>query len=612
MAKKLKPMVRLSKEQIEQKKLFIEHYIEADNPAKASAVDANSNVVKKTVSTLGAELQKDFNIQINRSTMYDYIQKMFDTETADKYIEMLESHVLYKHDETSPTPGTPYCVSISMYPFLEHGMVPLGGESKAPKHLESFCGSFINLCFAISSQFAGAVATVEFLMYFHHFAKKDYGKDYLNTHTDIIKSKLQHLVYSLNQPAAARGYQSIFWNISIFDRHFFNSMFSSFMFPDGTAVDYDELHKLQMFFMNWFHEERKRALLTFPVITEASLNENGKPKDMDFARDMAKLRAKGLSFFSYNDDDAAALSSCCRMKNAIDFNEFSYSLGAGGVATGSTGVMTLNINRFIQLEAKEQNEKNFSSILPKLSETIDTIQKFHVAHRQIVNDYIEAGLLPAFTTGYISTDKQFVTNGISGINEAAEFMDIEVSYNPAYVEFLCGILQTYKDCNKAASKQYGIKFNTELVPGESLGVKNANWDKADGLEVPRDCYNSYLYLSESASTSIPDKFKLHGDEVTQYLDGGSALHLNISQLPDEEFFLWLRMLAAKYKTTYWTTNVRQTCCEDCGTIDFRTLDECPSCGSKNISYASRTIGYLRKIASYGKGRKEEALERFYH
>lgn len=307
----VKPMTRLSKEQIEEKMNFIKNYKISSNASTASAVDANANVSQKTVSTLGTELMKDFNIQINREAMYESITKYFGEEDAQKYIASIEEHSLYKNDETCQTPGTPYCVSITLYPFFEHGMKTMGGESGAPKHLESFCGSLINLVFAVSSQFSGAVAVVEFLLYFHYFAVKDYGKDYLKTHPDVVESKLQSVVYTLNMPAAARGYQAVFLNLSVFDRYFYESMFGHFYFPDGTHYGYDEFNELQKFFLEWLLKERKKSLLTFPVLTEASLDENGEPKDKEWAELIADLRSRGLSMFSYNDTNVAALASCC-------------------------------------------------------------------------------------------------------------------------------------------------------------------------------------------------------------------------------------------------------------------------------------------------------------
>ena len=177
-------------------------------------------------------------------------------------------------------------------------------------HLESFCGSFVNLVFGISSQFAGALATVEFLMYFDHFARKDYGSNYLKSHTQLIANHLQHVVYAINQPAAARGYQSVFWNISLYDRFYFEALFGSFFFPDGDQPNWESLEKLQEFFLSWFNNERKKALLTFPVVTAAMLTEEKQPKDKNFQRMCAKELSEGNSFFMYMSESADSLASC--------------------------------------------------------------------------------------------------------------------------------------------------------------------------------------------------------------------------------------------------------------------------------------------------------------
>lgn len=631
--KKLKPICRLTKEQIEQKKLFFDRYSRASNPASGSTVDANANVVTRTVNTAGMEAYKDFCLQVNRATLCDKIAEMYGQEEAELYNSLLEEHSIYKHDETPLHPATPYCVAITMAPFIEHGMTNLGGESKAPKHIDSYCGSFINLVFAISSQFAGAVATVEFLIYFDYFARKDWGDDYLETHREDVKSKFQHVVYSLNQPAAARGYQSVFWNLSIFDEHYFEAIFKSLIYPDGSLPQYPSIRKLQYYFMEWFLKERHRSLLTFPVVTESSLNnEDGTPKDEEFARKMAQLRADGLSFFSYNDNNPAALASCCRMRNQIDENTFAYTLGGVGVGTGSTSVITLNFNRLVQTSLKdalqqsqervthkiihkfveEHPEEAEKVIMERIEWLLSHIYKFQSAHRQLVEEAISAGLLPAFSAGYIHTFQQFCTLGINGLNEGAEYLGYKVSNNEAYKNFVARVFGKFTELNTEARKIYKIRYNTEVVPGENLGIKNAAWDKKDGLEVPRDCYNSYIYLPEDTEISIPDKFQLHGRPFSDMADGGSALHLGLQNLPDAETFYWLRCLAGKYGCTYWTTNVLQTCCEDCGHIDFRTLDECPKCSSKNISYATRIIGYLRKVNNFSKGRQEEHSRRFYH
>ncbi|QDK44840.1 anaerobic ribonucleoside-triphosphate reductase [Bdellovibrio sp. ZAP7] len=589
-------MIRLTPEQIESKIKFIDGYKSAQNAAEGSKLDANANVTHKNIATLEAEINKDINIQINRTLVARKIAEIFGSPLAKEYIRQIEEHEIYVHDETSLKP---YCASISMYPLLLDGLKNLGGESKAPQHLESFCGCFVNLIFAISSQFAGAVASVEWLMYFDHFAAKDYGPDYLNTHRKIINNHLQHVVYAINQPAAARGYQSVFWNISVYDEYYFKSLFGDFVFPDGTKPSWNRVEKLQGHFMSWFNQERKNAILTFPVVTAAMLTDKEGPRDQAFAKMCATELSQGNSFFMYMSESADSLASCCRLRNEISDNTFSYSLGAGGVATGSINVITINMNRLVQ--------KNIN-----LKTMVEKVQKYQVAYRRLMQEYYEANLLSAYSAGFISLDKQFLTIGINGMVEAAEYFGLKVENAREYKDFVRGQLKVIYDANKEAKSKYGYMFNTEFVPAENLGVKNAQWDRKDGLYVPRPCYNSYFYVVENEDVNALDKMTLHGHEMMQYLDGGSALHLNLEETLTPEGFLKLIQAAAKSGCNYWCVNIKITICNECEHIDKRTLYACSSCGSENIDHATRVIGYLKRISAFSSARQKEAARRFYH
>lgn len=590
-------MLKLDEKQLEIKKDFIRDYIKSTNAAEGSKFDANANVSTKTIATLEAELNKDINIQINRSILVDRIKEMYGEEMGQEYTRQLDSHEIYTHDETSLKP---YCCSISMYPFLIDGMLSLGGESKGPKHVESFCGSFINLIFAVSSQFAGAIATVEFLMYFDYFARKDYGDDYLKTHAKKVKAHLQHVVYSVNQPAAARGYQSVFWNISLFDKEYFNSMFGDFVFPDTFEKPvWDSVNGLQKFFMKWFNSEREEALLTFPVVTAAMLVDGEGPLDGDFAEMCAEEMSEGNSFFVYQSDSPDSLASCCRLRNEIVDNTFSYSLGAGGVSTGSVNVITVNMNRLIQ------DKKD-------LKKEIQKIHKYQMAYKSIIKEYVESGILPAYTAGYITLDKQFLTIGINGMLEGAESLGYVAGNNKEYIDFVGEQLKIIFDANKEAKAEFGHMFNTEFVPAENLGVKNSKWDKKDGYLSPRDCYNSYFYAVEDETCNTLDKFVLHGKSINQYLDGGSALHLNLDEYPSKENFKNILKISAKTGCNYFCTNVKVTICNDCGYIDKQSLVKCSKCSSPNVDHATRVIGYLKRVKSFSTKRQEEEKLRFYH
>ena len=589
-------MIRLSEKQIEKKIDFIDQYILANNAADGSKIDSNANVSLKNIATMEAELNKDINIQVNRELVRREIAEIFGEDLGKEYIRQIESHEIYVHDETSLKP---YCVSISMYPFLFDGLTKLGGESRAPQHLESYCGEFVNLVFAVSSQFAGALATVEFLLYFDYFAQKDFGNNYLIENKVAVENHLQHAVYAINQPAAARGYQSVFWNISLYDESYFNSMFGDFVFPDMSKPSWESLKKLQQFFLSWFNKERERAVLTFPVVTAAMLVKDGHPVDLDFADMCATELSEGNSFFIYQSESPDSLASCCRLRNEITDNTFSYSLGAGGVSTGSINVITLNMNRLVQ-EGKD------------LRLEIEKIQKYLVAYRKIVENYKSNGMLPVYDAGFISLDKQFLTIGINGMVEAAESRGIRVGNNEEYGDFVSGHLEVIYNANKQAKKKYGYMFNTEFVPAENLGVKNAKWDKESGLFSPRECYNSYFYPVEDLSINSLDKIMLHGREMIKYLDGGSALHLNLEEYPNKEGFLKLIKATALAGCNYFCFNVKISICNDCCNIDKRTLQKCSKCNSKNIDHGTRVIGYLKRISSFSSARQDEHDLRYYH
>lgn len=583
--------------QIQEKKDYIEQYISAKNSADGSKHDANANVTNKNIATLSAELFKDYTRQLKISLIQDRIRARFDDDLAKEFKRQLDAGEVYLNDSTGLSI---YCNAISLYPFILNGLKDLGGECDAPKHLSSFCGGYVNLVYAISAQQSGALATVGFLMCFDYFARKDYGDNYLETAKDKITAELQGVVYSINQPAGSRGYQSNFLNWTIFDKYYFNALYENFVFPDMTKPDYESVNKLQKFFMKWFNKERTKHILTFPVITASVLNDGEELLDKDFQDFIAEELAEGNSFFIYNDTNASSLSSCCRLRNSIEnqVNEFSFTLGAGGEMTGSKNVMTINLNRLIQDKRDLRTE-------------VDKVHKYQVSVNDYFIDLYNKDMLPVFKAGYNSLDKQFLTIGINGIVEGAEYLGYTISNNPEYMKFISDTLKEISDINKENSKKYNVKFNTEFIPGENVAVVFAKKDKADGYKVTRDCYSSYIYAPEDENISILDKFEMMGGKSTEYLDGGSAYHCNLDDYPSKEQFIKLLEISSKTKCKYFCFNIKITICNDCGNIDKHTLTSCPKCGSKNIDYGTRIIGYLKRISNFSTPRQKEHALRYY-
>lgn len=594
---------------------FLTDYCAASNAATGSKYDANANVEHKNIATLIGELPKSNFIRLNRRLLTDRIKKMYGKELADRYIYMLDRHFIYKNDETSLAN---YCASITMYPWLIGGTLSIGGNSTAPTNLKSFCGGFVNMVFMVSSMLSGACATPEFLMYLNYFIGKEYGSDYWRnadkvvdmsikqrTIDKIVTDCFEQIVYSINQPSGARNYQAVFWNIAYYDRPYFESLFGEFRFPDGSKPDWDSLSWLQKRFMKWFNKERTKTVLTFPVETMALLTKNGDVIDTEWGDFTAEMYSEGHSFFTYMSDNADSLSSCCRLRNEIQDNGFSYTLGAGGVSTGSKSVLTININRCVQYAEKQGIDyKEF------LSDVTDLVHKVQLAYNENLKELQRAGMLPLFDAGYINIARQYLTIGVNGLVEAAEFLGLKINDNPDYLAFVRSVLGIIEQYNKQyRSKE--VLFNCEMIPAENVGVKHAKWDREDGYFVPRDCYNSYFYVVEDNSLNVIDKFKLHGAPYIEHLTGGSALHMNLEEHLSKPQYRQLLKVAATEGCNYFTFNIPNTICNDCGHIDKRYLKECPHCHSHNIDYMTRVIGYLKRVSNFSAARQEESRRRYY-
>ncbi len=594
---------------------FLTDYCKAANAATGSKYDANANVEHKNIATLIGELPKSSFIRLNRRLLTDRIKKMYGKDMADKYLEKLNHHFIYKNDETSLAN---YCASITMYPWLVGGTSSIGGNSTAPTNLKSFCGGFVNMVFMVSSMLSGACATPEFLMYLNYFIGLEYGKEYWKeadkvvdlsvkkrTIDKVITDCFEQIVYSINQPTGARNYQAVFWNVAYYDKYYFESLFGNFFFPDGSQPDWNGLSWLQKRFMKWFNKERTKTVLTFPVETMALLTKDGDVIDKEWGDFTAEMYSEGHSFFTYMSDNADSLSSCCRLRNEIQDNGFSYTLGAGGVSTGSKSVLTINLNRCVQYAVN--NKIDYKAYLEDI---IDLCHKVQLAYNENLKDLQKHGMLPLFDAGYINMSRQYLTIGVNGLVEAAEFMGLKINDNPEYLHFVQEILGLVEKYNK----QYRTKeilFNCEMIPAENVGVKHAKWDREDGYFVPRDCYNSYFYVVEDDSLNIVDKFKMHGAPYIEHLTGGSALHMNLDEHLSKAQYRHLLKVAAKEGCNYFTFNIPNTICNECGHIDKRYLKECPACHSKNIDYMTRIIGYLKRVSNFSQARQEEASRRYY-
>lgn len=620
-----------------------------DNAASSSETNGNANVTMKNVANLEGEVYKTTNRIIQRQRMKDELNILF-PEVAKQYETDLDNHIIYTHDEASTPVLKQYCMAVSLYPLLTEGVGNIDGVTPSePNDLQSFSGQITNLIFLLSSQCKGAVAVGEYFIALNYYVVKEFGDKWYEkldceassphclikrTVRDNILKAFKQFVWGVNQPAGNRSYQSPFTNISYYDHTYFTSLFGEFCYPDGSKPEWIAIDTLQRMFMKWFNQIRLKQVLTFPVETFAMVHNGDDIIDLNYKQLCAEMYAEGHSFFTYISDSADSLASCCRLRNELAENTFSPTSGLTGVMTGSCNVITLNINRIVQdwalthtlngtplIKGKklignplrvtviENDLKNY------VTRILERVYKYHIAFKTMLYDLEDKGMFAASNGGYIHISKLYSTIGINGLNEAARFLGMKVSNNPEYIEFLQLILGTIKEQNKLHSihdRKRPFLFNSEVVPAEGLGGKNYKWDKEGGYVVPEDenLYNSYFYNAHD-DTSILDKFILHGHQTYQYTDGGSAAHINLEDHLSKEQYLKLIDFAIANGTNYFTFNIPNSKCEDCGKIIKRPIDTCPCCGSHNITQYTRVIGYLRPTKAFGSDRQQEARNRIY-
>lgn len=629
---------RFIKERID----YMNKYSEStDNAASSSETDANANVTQKNVANLESEVYKTTNRIIQRQRMKDKLNQLY-PEVAKQYEKDLNHHIIYTHDEASTPVLKQYCMAVSLYPLMTEGVGNIDGVTPGPPNdLSSFSGQITNLAFLLSSQCKGAVAFGEYFIALNYYIRMEFGDKWymiLNTPAtsdicmisrtvkeSIIKA-FKQFVWGVNQPAQNRAYQSPFTNISYYDKTYFEALFKDFYYPNGTQPTWKEIDVLQRMFMRWFNKLRLQQIVAFPVETFAMVHDGKDIVDKDYKDLCAEMYSEGHSFFTYISDSADSLASCCRLRNELTENTFNPTSGLTGVMTGSCNVITLNINRIVQdwYRMMDSNNKDWNKqkaidswavMSEYLINILERVYKYHIAYKTMLYELEDKGMFAASNGGYISISKLYSTIGINGLNEAAEFLGLEVSNNPEYIKFIQLILGTIKEQNKAhaiSNKKRPFLFNSEVVPAEGLGGKNYRWDKEDGYYVPegRTLYNSYFYNAHD-NTSVLDKFILHGKQTYQFTDGGSAAHINLQDHLSKEQYIKLIDFAIKEGTNYFTFNIPNTKCNKCGHIVKQPFTVCPKCNSEDVTQYTRIIGYMRPVSAFAEDRKIEAGMRVY-
>lgn len=555
-------------------------------------VDGNANVNEKNTIQYASENNKAL-MRLNAlAILHKYIEQTFGLEQANLSIEKIVNGEIFVND-LHLTAHQPYCYAFDICNLLIDGMSFFNGGMKigVPKRVDSFIALVIQATAYISNQISGAIAYPSFFIAMNYMYEKEFGEKYIESRNlkgfaDRVHNQFQNLIYSLNFPF--RSSQSSFTNLSIMDKGFINNLFRDYTYPDGTKPNVENIIELSKWFFEYYDEiNMKEGMFTFPVITIAiSLDKNNEYIDPDFVDWACKVNhSKSLANMFISEPNA--FSSCCRLLSNLNDIGYQNSFGVGGISVGSLKVCGINLPRL--------NHSN------NLDETILSIRAVLFAHRKIMEDRIDNGFMPLYSSGWISKSRQYSTVGFVG---AYEYM-VE-RYGEVNDEAKNDLLNVFQNVN-SSFQLFGVHdnchYNLEQIPAESMAVRLANVDNILGFNDKYELYsNQYISLMDT-DYSIYDKFITQGLFDSQ-TSGGAILHINIFDYKplSEKSFKNIVETARKSDTKYFGINYVFTKCKN-GHYTMRGQNDKCHCGEKITDAYTRVVGFLTNVKHWNRVRR---------
>lgn len=283
----------------------------SSNTANIS-VDANSNVKSLTVVAQQNESIKPFGRLDSLNLLWKYLNREHGQEYADRLVKQEILGDYYINDMSNIQ--LPYCYNFSMMDLLNKGLPFVDSiPSGPPKHLSSFVGQLIHFTSYASNHIMGAVGLADLLIVMSYFVKKEFEDNPLVPEDYIwrqVKQEIQSIIYSVNQPFRT-GIQSGFYNVSVYDKSFLESLRPGYFFPDGTLFDIPLVEKLQDIYIDMMNSIMDIRPITFPVTTACFCVDNDRNiLDEEFLEYIAKKNQR-WGFINIYAGESSTLSSCC-------------------------------------------------------------------------------------------------------------------------------------------------------------------------------------------------------------------------------------------------------------------------------------------------------------
>ena len=592
---------------------FIDNFTKDNKNTADNTIDSNANVSSKDIQSLCKEKGKPHDKLIAFNKIFYELQKKYGIQTAREWLSLELGPYLYMHDAPSAT-YFPYCFAYDLSRLAKEGLFFIDNyNNEPPRHLQTFLDDVIEYISFMSNRSSGACGIPDIIIWMFYFWKKDVENNYFLVSPEYyLKQAYQKLVFRLNQKFYRDQTQTVFSNVSIFDRVYLEELFGGREYPDGTfVIDYiEEIMDAQKLFMEVISETRRTQLFTYPVLTYSLIYKDGKFVDEEFARWASNHNRKWNDSNFFISETAGALSNCCRLiSDTTQLDPFINSIGGTALSVGSVKVSTMNLEA-IALEHPDNQEE----FLERLKYIQDINMKALDVVRHIIQRNIEKGLLPNFVDGGMEMDKMFCTVGFLGLYEVMEiygYINTDEFGNKSYSDdgiiFASKIFDAMNHNKEEFVKDKDYKINLESVPGESAAVKLAAKDRLIFGEEKTHEILSNQWIPLTAKCTIKEKVRL-SSLFDKKCGGGVISHINIeSEFPTEESAWKMLNYLAENKVIYFAFNSKINECEN--HHGFVGSSTCPECGGKIIDTYQRIVGYLVPSRNYSSSRKKEFNKR---
>ena len=574
------------------------------------SVDANANVADTSVISHKIEMAKPFQLINSYYRMYKELKKSRGAEYAEKILESQISGRIYINDFHAASSGMAYCFNYSTFDTALMGIPGKfdgRGGSKPPKNLMSFLGQIELFSLIAGNSTLGATGLADLLIVMSIYAKKilvtkedaHFKLEGDDNCWQYIESLLTGFIYRLNQPY--RGSQSLFSNVSVFDRYFLEGLLPSYALEiEGEiyTAEMEVVQKMQDIYIDIMNRELARKPITFPVTTACfSIDEDKNILDKEFLTYISEKNLK-FGFINMYSGKSSTLSSCCRLRSEQD-NEYFNSFGSGSTKIGSLSVSTGNLP---QLAFKLKDEPNARELfLEKVKELVIDCQEANNAKRSLIRKAIKAGAQPLYSLGYMDIKRQYSTFGVVGLYEALQILGMDIKTEEGK-EYALKMLDIINETNKELQARFKAPHNCEQIPAENVAVKLAKKDRILGYNEVYPLYsNQFIPLIER--TNMLDRIELQGTFDNKF-SGGAICHLNMDQeIKDAKVMANLIETCAKRGVVYFAINYVLQECED-GHMSVGNVETCPICGKPITGKYTRVVGFLTKVSNWNKTRRE--------